>query len=243
MIKGCYTKEQLCNGRMDCDDGYDESDCGDASRIEHELIFRYRMSRLNRCDDFYDNWDGEWGWFDINIDEDREQFETIEVPDTPDDWYFTVFSVSRLYGISVIEQPSTYSTFKPMALNCEAPPEVHRGETIGVQCIISNWTPQDMEVVILLIGSDDYEFVHVEEYGYVVSYNPRTSKGDHHHLIFVRGESQKDVHLPIAPKVQYICTIQCTLLHSFYCPFKSNNKSVVRLLRAGKVLILFMYVT
>ena len=201
MVKGCYTKEQLCNGRLDCDDGYDESDCGDVSRIEQELTFRYRMSRFNRYDDFYDNWDGEWGWFDTNIDEDREQFETIAVPGTVDDWYFTVFSVSRRYGISVIEKPATYSTFKPMALYCEAPPEVHRGETIGVKCTVFNWLPQDIEVVVLLRGSDDYEFVHVEEYGYVVSFNPRTSSGDHHHLMFVRGESMIDVHLPIAPKV------------------------------------------
>ena len=30
---------------------------------------------------------------------------------------------------------------------------------------------------MILHGSDDYEFVHVEEYGYVVSYAPRKSSG------------------------------------------------------------------
>ena len=41
----------------------------------------------------------------------------------------------------------------------------------------------DLEVVIILRGSDQYKFIHVEEYGYVVSYAPRLSSGDHHHLV------------------------------------------------------------
>jgi hypothetical protein len=41
----------------------------------------------------------------------------------------------------------------------------------------------DLEVVVILRGSDQYKFIHVEEYGYVVSYAPRLSSGDHHHLV------------------------------------------------------------
>ncbi len=41
----------------------------------------------------------------------------------------------------------------------------------------------DLEVVVILKGSDQYKFIHVEEYGYVVSYAPRLSSGDHHHLV------------------------------------------------------------
>ena len=54
------------------------------------------MSRYNRYDDYYDNWDGDWGWFDANIDEDREQFVHIPLPETCDDWYLTAFSVSKV---------------------------------------------------------------------------------------------------------------------------------------------------
>ena len=54
------------------------------------------MSRYNRYDDFYDNWDGDWGWFDANIDEDREQFVKVEVPPTCDEWYLSAFSVSKV---------------------------------------------------------------------------------------------------------------------------------------------------
>lgn len=34
------------------------------------------------------------------------------------------------------------------------------------------------QVLILLHGDEDYRFVVVEDFGYVVSYNPRTIKGD-----------------------------------------------------------------
>ncbi len=49
------------------------------------------MFRFSRFDDFYDNEDGEWGWFDTNIDEDHEQFLELEVPETAEEWFFTAF--------------------------------------------------------------------------------------------------------------------------------------------------------
>ena len=52
---------------------------------------RFRLSRFNRYSDFYDIGDGEWGWFDENIDEDREQFIVRDIPLTTDRWYFNVF--------------------------------------------------------------------------------------------------------------------------------------------------------
>ena len=65
-----------------------------------------------------------------------------------------------------------------------------------------NRSPYDLETVIILRGSDQYKFIHVEDYGYVVSYAPRTSSGDHHHLLFVKGESEVEVPIPIAPQVR-----------------------------------------
>ena len=43
--KGCYTEEEICNGRKDCDDGFDESDCGDPAIEEQEATLRFRLSR------------------------------------------------------------------------------------------------------------------------------------------------------------------------------------------------------
>ena len=69
------------------------------------------------------------------------------------------------------------------------------------RCMIMNRSPYPLETFVKLRGSPDYKFIHVEEYGYVVSYSPRLSGGDHHHLIWVRAEDEVEVHLPIAPQV------------------------------------------
>ena len=92
---------------------------------------------------------------------------------------------------------------------------VHRGETVSIKCTIFNWQEVDEEIVIILHGSDDFDFVHVEENGYVVSYAPRRSSGDHHHFMFIRAESTFDVHFPIAPKMEH-GTLEATVSMSRY---------------------------
>jgi len=212
--KGCYEEHQICDGQMDCEDGYDESDCGDPFTAAQEATLRFRLSRFNRYSDFYDISDGEWGWFDANIDEDREQFIVREIPLTTDRWFFNVFSISKIHGIGIIAQPIPFDSIRPVHFFCEGPESVHRGESVGIRCMIMNRSPYDLETVIILNGSDDYEFIHVEGYGYVRSYNPRTSSGDHHHLVFVRGEDEMEVHLPIKPTPkaeQGVITVSITL--------------------------------
>ena len=49
--------------------------------------------------------------------------------------------------------------------------------------MIMNRSPYPLETFVKLRGSPQYKFIHVEEYGYVVSYSPRMSGGDHHHLV------------------------------------------------------------
>ena len=72
-----------------------------------------------------------------------------------------------------------------------------------------------METVIILEGSEYYEFIHVEQYGYVKSYNPKTTSGDHHHLMFIRGEDEMEVHLPIKPKAPGEQVSCCQFFWSF----------------------------
>ena len=47
--------------------------------------------RMNRFDSFYDISDGDWGWINTNIDEDHEEFRTLDVPETAEEWFFTAF--------------------------------------------------------------------------------------------------------------------------------------------------------
>ena len=59
-----------------------------------------------------------------------------------------------------------------------------------------------MEFVVVLKGSKDYSFINVEEYGYVTSYAPRLSTGDHHHFVWLRAESEMTINLPVAPHLE-----------------------------------------
>jgi len=48
----------------------------------HGLCFldsNVKFNRQSRFEDFYDKDDGDWGYFDANIDEDREQFIELQV--------------------------------------------------------------------------------------------------------------------------------------------------------------------
>ena len=116
--------------------------------------------------------------------------------------YFSVFTISKESGIGILDDPISFSSQRPIHFYCEGPTQVHRGESVGIRCMIMNRSPYDLETVIILRGSGQYKFIHVEDYGYVVSYAPRMSSGDHHHLLFIKGESEVEVPIPIAPQVQ-----------------------------------------
>lgn len=48
-----------------------------------------------------------------------------------------------------------------------------------------NSMPFPQSVLVILPHSDDYKFIHVEANGVVDYYNPRTSSGEHQHLLTV----------------------------------------------------------
>ena len=44
---GCVLRGQLCDGKRDCEDGFDESGCGDAERRTMEQLQVSRMTELS----------------------------------------------------------------------------------------------------------------------------------------------------------------------------------------------------
>jgi len=59
-------------------------------------------------------------------------------------------------------------------LNCVA----HAAELILLVQQRVIWLLCSTQVLVMLVGDPAYKFIHVEDFGYVVSYAPRTSYGD-----------------------------------------------------------------
>ena len=48
------------------------------------------------------------------------------MPETPDDYYFHVFSLHETKGLGMLDEPYTYNTVRPVDFYCEAPEEIRR---------------------------------------------------------------------------------------------------------------------
>ncbi|CAB4065523.1 CD109 [Lepeophtheirus salmonis] len=160
----------------------------------------YYLSRENRYNDFYDSGDGNWGYKSLNIDHDGEFFVNLVIPESPDDWIFLITSISPNGEVTFLQK--SFSTERPIDFYCEAPEWIRRGENFGVRCMVHNRMMGNEEVVLKLLGSDNYRFVEVEAFGFVKSFSPRMSGGERHHLIFVRPGESFEVNFPIAPEIE-----------------------------------------
>lgn len=79
------------------------------------------------------------------------------------------------------------------------PNSCRQGEQIGIRVTVFNYMMNNIEATVVLNGSPDYKFVHVEENGIVRSYNPRTSFGEHQFFIYIKAQDAAIVHMPIVP--------------------------------------------
>lgn len=74
----------------------------------------------------------------------------------------------------------------PFYINLEMPNNCMQGEQVGLRVTVFNYMTTNIEAQVVLDGSPDYKFVHVEENGVVRAYNPRTSYGEHQFFIFIK---------------------------------------------------------
>lgn len=86
-------------------------------------------------------------------------------------------------------------------MNVEMPAVCRQGEQVGIRVTVFNYMMKDIEVMVVLANSPNYKFIHVESYGIVHSYAPRTSMGEHQHLVWIRAQDSVQVHLPIVATV------------------------------------------
>lgn len=190
----CYPLNKQCDGLFDCDDGTDEIGC----RIRNDTeLLNYRKYRFNRILRHYEN---VWLWKDVNIGPHGRYIFNVEVPDRPAYWMVSAFSVSPSKGFGMLNKAIEYVGVQPFFINVEMPTHCRQGEQVGIRVTVFNYMTTPIEAIVVLHGSKDYKFVHVEENGIVRSYNPRTSFGEHQFFIYLEAQGTTIVYVPVVPQ-------------------------------------------
>ncbi|KAF4531995.1 hypothetical protein B566_EDAN006540 [Ephemera danica] len=193
---GCYRKTAKCDGRRDCEDGTDESNCPMLQAIAVEELRKFRSTRFSLTQRQLDN---VWLWQDVNIGPHGRYLFNIPVPSVPAHWTVSAFGVSPTVGYGVLPEAIEYVGVLPFSMIVEMPKKSRQGEQVGIRVAVFNYQPVDIEATVVLSSSKDYKFVHVEEDGFVRSYNPRTSHGEHQFFVFIRAQDAAVVMIPIVP--------------------------------------------
>ncbi|XP_063238725.1 CD109 antigen-like [Bacillus rossius redtenbacheri] len=189
----CYNVQRKCDGQFDCEDGTDEAGCLATNLTDVRL---FRLFRFNRIQRLYEN---VWLWKDINIGPHGRYLFEVPVPKRPAHWVVSALSMSPSRGFGMLQKPIEYVGVLPFFMNVEMPTESRQGEQVGIRCTVFNYMTSALEATVVLAGSRDYKFVHVEMNGIVGSYNPRTSFGEHQFFVYIRAQDAAVVYLPVVP--------------------------------------------
>ncbi|GFT53743.1 CD109 antigen [Nephila pilipes] len=193
----CYPTHKKCDGVNDCDDGTDEGSCFQIQLNEDKDLFEFYLYRRNRQNAFYDATAGNFAWKNKIIGEDQEEYVPTIAPKGPSAYALNAIGMNKIYGLHILPESIIFDSTKPFFIIVEGPEEAVVGEQIGLRVSVMNYQFIEIKAEIILLASDDYRFVEVEPFGIVSSYNPRTTDGEHQHLIYVKPVSHMIVHVPI----------------------------------------------
>jgi hypothetical protein len=181
----CYELKRACDGVFDCTDGYDEIACP----MPEDQMYKERPNELYTLfwnSRYQDSWSMFWnehyvkqvGQAEIRVLQD-ELMDPIA---------FNAFFMHPDQGLFIAKEYILHDTTRKFFVTIESPDAIRRGEQVGLRLDVYNYWDQDMEVIIMLHGDPTYKFIHVEDFGYVVSYAPRTSFGDFQTMLPIAGD-------------------------------------------------------
>nr|CAI5865848.1 unnamed protein product [Callosobruchus analis] len=187
----CYNLRKRCDYFRDCEDGSDEAGCNYENMTELALFRKFRFNRIQR------QYENVWLWKDVNIGPHGRYIFNIPVPARPVHWMISAFSMSPSLGFGMLNKAIEYLGVLPFFINVEMPNTCMQGEQVGIRVTVFNYMTDNIEATVVLNGSPDYKFVHVEENGIVRAYNPRTSFGEHQFFIYIKAQDAAVVYIPI----------------------------------------------
>ncbi|ELU06775.1 hypothetical protein CAPTEDRAFT_193982 [Capitella teleta] len=196
----CYELSRKCDGFIDCLDGYDEITCPQ----EEGDIWHPRppeIKNLHMMPRYFDS--TEWMWKVRVLKPNHKALPRFKVPELPNPVVLGAFYLDLQNGLYLAKTPVEYNTGRDFFMRSEAPHFVCRGEQFGVRLGMFNMWDQELEVLVMLHGSDDYRFIRVEDFGQVSSYNPRLLAGDIQTMVTMTTERvcvtfQADRWIPVA---------------------------------------------
>ncbi|XP_052246732.1 CD109 antigen-like [Dreissena polymorpha] len=100
-----------------------------------------------------------WLWTSVVSDQTGTATVSATVPDTITSWYATAFSINKQTGLGITDGPTKFTTFRPFFINLNLPYSVIRGEQVVLQANVFNYMGQDINVVVTLDKSSDFDVV------------------------------------------------------------------------------------
>jgi hypothetical protein len=180
----CYELKRACDGIFDCTDGYDEIACPMPADQTYKMR-PYELYTLFWNSRYQDVW--QMFWNEHYIKQVGQGEIRVLQDELMDPLVFGAFFMHPDQGLSICNEWFLHDTTRKFFVTIESPDAIRRGEQVGLRLDVYNYWDLDMEVIIMLHGDDSYKFIHVEDFGYVVSYAPRTSFGDFQTMLPIKG--------------------------------------------------------
>ncbi|XP_067663527.1 CD109 antigen-like [Haliotis asinina] len=136
-----------------------------------------------------------WLWTNTTIGSSGIASISATVPDTITSWLATAFAVNPVSGLGVTESASKMKVFRPFFVSVSVPMSVIRGEQVVVQANVFNYLQTDLDVVVTMKKSNDYDNILFDP----TTESLKALSADQVKTVRVASGESKTVNFPIVP--------------------------------------------